>query len=84
MSRAPHRHSGLSPIALALAMAFSAATLGCRGGSGVSVGSEVIGNENGSEPINDQEAVEYNKAIVRCYKTGGTRVVKILGILRCY
>jgi hypothetical protein len=47
-------------------------------------GGNVPGNENGSEPINDSEASEYKKAIVRCYKTGGTRVVKILGELRCY
>lgn len=46
--------------------------------------SSVSGNETGSEPVNDQEANEYKKAIVRCYKTGGTRVVKIMGNLRCY
>ena len=44
----------------------------------------VSGNEGGSEPINDAETQEYKKAIVRCYKTGGTRVVKIMGELRCY
>lgn len=44
----------------------------------------VAGNEEGSQPVNDQEANEYKKAIVRCYKTGGTRVVKIMGNLRCY
>ncbi len=49
------------------------------GGSG-----GVVGNENGSEPINDKESLEYKKAIVRCYKTGGNRVVKIMGELRCY
>jgi len=47
-------------------------------------GNSIPGNENGSEPINDQEATEYKKAIVRCYKTGGTRVVKVMGELRCY
>ncbi len=46
--------------------------------------SGVAGNEHGSEPINDKEALEYNKAVVRCYKTGGSRVVKIMGELRCY
>ena len=32
---------------------------------------------------NDQ-AIEYQKSINRCTKTGGTRVVKIKGELRCY
>lgn len=44
----------------------------------------VVGNEGGSAPINDQEKLEYEKAVVRCLKTGGTRVVKIMGSLRCY
>lgn len=45
---------------------------------------QVAGNERGSEPINENEANEYKKAVMRCYKTGGTRVVKIMGELRCY
>lgn len=53
--------------------------LSCASGGGT-----VAGNENGSEPINDKESLEYKKAIVRCYKTGGNRVVKIMGELRCY
>ena len=44
----------------------------------------VAGNENGSDPINNAEANEYKKAVVRCYKMGGTRVVKIMDQLRCY
>jgi hypothetical protein len=44
----------------------------------------VPGNENGSTPASEGEAVEYKKAINRCYKSGGTRVVKIMGELRCY
>ena len=44
----------------------------------------ITGNEKGSEPINDAEATEYQRAIVRCYKTGGSRIVKIMGELRCY
>jgi hypothetical protein len=51
----------------------------CQGG-----GSNVPGNENGSEPINAAESNEYKKAVVRCYKMGGTRVVKIMDQLRCY
>ena len=46
--------------------------------------SGVPGNENGSAPLNGKEEQEYKKAIVRCYKTGGTRVVKVMGQLRCY
>ena len=44
----------------------------------------MAGNELGSEPVNDQEVIKYRQAIVRCYKTGGTRVVKIRGKLRCF
>ncbi len=44
----------------------------------------VAGNENGSEPINEQEQWEYQKAVNRCHRTGGTRVVKIKGELKCY
>lgn len=47
-------------------------------------GGLVSGNEDGSAPINEQETVQYQKAINRCYKTGGTRVVKIEGKLRCF
>jgi hypothetical protein len=59
---------------------FFGLTVSCASGGGGSVS----GNETGSEPINDKEALEYKKAVVRCYKTGGTRVVKIMGELRCY
>lgn len=52
--------------------------VGCASGGGV------VGNEGGSQPINDQEGREYQKAINRCYKTGGTRIVKIEGKLRCF
>jgi len=45
---------------------------------------DVLGNEGGSTPVNDNEAAEYKKAIIRCYKTGGTRIVKIMGTLKCY
>ena len=44
----------------------------------------VPGNENGSTPVSEGETTEYKKAINRCYKSGGTRVVKIMGELRCY
>ena len=45
---------------------------------------DVRGNDNGSVPVNENEAIEYQKAINRCTRTGGTRVVKIKGELRCY
>lgn len=38
----------------------------------------------GSEPINAAEAREYKRALLRCHKTGGSRIVKIMGKLRCY
>ena len=44
----------------------------------------VAGNEGGSIPLNETETIEYKQAINRCYKIGGTRVVKIMGELRCY
>lgn len=44
----------------------------------------IPGNENGSIPTSEGETIEYKKAINRCYKSGGTRVVKIMGELRCY
>lgn len=53
----------------------------CAGGGG---GGSVSGNEKGSEPVNSKEAVEYQNAVNRCYRTGGTRVVKVMGELRCY
>jgi len=49
----------------------------CQGGG-------IAGNDSGSDPLNEQETVEYKKALVRCYKTGGNRIVKIMGELRCY
>jgi hypothetical protein len=53
-------------------------------GGCVSSSLHVPGNDEGSKPLNDQEAMDYKRAILRCYKTGGTRVVKIEGNLRCF
>ena len=64
-------------MSLVVLMAISACST--SSGSG-----EVRGNDNGSVPVNENEAVEYQKAINRCTRTGGTRVVKIKGELRCY
>lgn len=51
----------------------------CQSGPG-----QVLGNDEGSSPVNDGEVVEYKKAVARCHKTGGTRIVKIKGELRCF
>lgn len=45
---------------------------------------QVISNEEGSEPINEVEQREYMKAIRRCHKMGGSRIVKVQGELRCF
>ncbi len=63
---------------LMIVLSGSACSTGGGGSGGVS------GNDGGSEPVNSQEALDYKKAVVRCYKTGGTRVVKIMGTLKCY
>lgn len=47
-------------------------------------GSGVRGNEGGSTPISNEESREYQTELLRCYKTGGSRIVKIEGELRCY
>ena len=66
----------LSAFFLSLMTLFS----GCQSmGPGV-----VQGNENGSLPISEQEAFDMQKAVNRCQRSGGTRVVKIRGELRCY
>ena len=52
--------------------------------AGVSGPGHVMGNEKGSAPANNAEVPEYKKAVLRCYKSGGSRVVKIEGRLRCY
>lgn len=70
-------------IASVLLVSLGAVALSSCQSSGSGTGA-ISGNENGSEPANNSETNEYKKAIVRCYKTGGTRVVKIMGQLRCY
>ena len=56
---------------------------GCQTGGG-SGARPVAGNEGGTEPVNEQESYELQKAVNRCHRTGGTRVVKIKGELKCY
>ncbi len=54
--------------------------ISCAGGSG-----GVHSDENSSStPVNHKEEVQYKQALIRCHKTGGTRIVKINGVLRCF
>ncbi len=54
------------------------AAYACAGGSS-------IHEEHGSSsPINHDEDVAYKQALIRCHKTGGTRIVKINNKLRCF
>ena len=45
---------------------------------------DLSANEGGSTPVSEDEAVQYKKALLRCYKSGGSRVVKMMGELRCF
>ena len=59
-----------------------ASLVSCANGGGG--GGHLSGNEGGSEPVNERESYEMQKAVNRCHRTGGTRVVKIKGELKCY
>ena len=48
------------------------------------LGASVSGNAGGSDPVNEAESREYKRAILKCYKTGGSRIVKVEGRLMCY
>lgn len=52
--------------------------LGCSHDSGSGMSTE------SSTPMNAREELQYHQALVRCAKTGGTRIVKIRSELRCY
>jgi hypothetical protein len=41
-------------------------------------------NNEGSAPINREEIRAYSAQVIRCYKMGGTRIVKIDNFLRCF
>lgn len=66
----------MRPIFFAMTILFCLHLTACQSG--------VSGNEGGSEPVNEQEQWEYQKAVNRCHRTGGTRIVKIKGELKCY
>lgn len=67
-------------MAFALILCTQSFMLACAGGGG----SGLTGNTGGSEPVNPSEENEYKRAILKCHKTGGSRVVKIEGQLKCY
>lgn len=56
------------------------------GGGGTSNRSTagIHGGGESSSPINPAEDRDYKRALLKCYKTGGSRIVKIQGKLRCY
>lgn len=60
-------------------LVLSALLMGCQS---VGFGGEI--GEGSSEPTNHSEEVAYKRALLKCYKTGGQRVVKIQGQLLCY
>jgi len=53
----------------------------CAGGGR---GGGFHGSDEGSNPVNSKEVIMYKQALIRCHKTGGTRIVKINGTLRCF
>jgi len=67
---------------LALQLIATLSLTACAGMGGG--GGHSNANENGSSPINTTEERDYKRAISKCYKTGGSRVVKIEGQLKCY
>lgn len=71
-------------LVLPLLTSFCLSMQSCAGGSGSGGGGSVSGNDNGSAPINAEEERAYKRAVVKCYKTGGSRVVKVEGRLQCY
>ncbi len=64
----------LASLQLAVILSLTA----CAGGS------TTKGNDGGSAPINEGEEREYKRAVNKCYKTGGSRVVKVEGKLLCF
>jgi hypothetical protein len=67
-------------VRLAVAGILAASTLAVSACSTL----QVAGNEEGSLPANENEQRDYMKAVRRCHKMGGSRVVKIQGELRCF
>jgi hypothetical protein len=59
---------------------------GCQSGGGGGFGgsSQSQNSLGGTEPINQKEQLQYQKSLLKCVKSGGSRIVKIEGDLRCY
>jgi hypothetical protein len=74
----------LACLLLSSFMLVSCQSSGSGGGGGGGGSGMVSGNEGGSEPVNENEGYEMQKAVNRCHRTGGTRVVKIKGELKCF
>lgn len=69
-------HSALSSLCLTLLFGFGPlGSFSCVGGHG---------QDSSSQALNDDEELAYKRAMLRCHKTGGSRVVKIEGNLRCF
>lgn len=41
-------------------------------------------NSGGTEPRDDKEALKYRRELLKCYKSGGSRIVMIQQQLVCY
>lgn len=74
-----------------LLVSFSLVLSACQSGGGGGVGGQPSGSKAGihaggesSKPTNAEEETAYKRALLKCYKTGGSRIVKIEGKLRCY
>ena len=69
---------------------FALTAAGCQSGGGGGMGGSgrsnagIHGGGESSSPINPAEEQAYKRALLKCYKTGGSRIVKIEGKLRCY
>ena len=71
-------------LQLILSLGFSVTSCMGGGAGGSGGGSFSQNSESGSSPINATEERDYKRAINKCYKTGGSRVVKVEGQLMCY
>ena len=80
------RHA-MKPIFVMFVLLASVASLSSCSTSGngiLDVGVDISGNEGGSKALNSREGYELQREVNRCHRTGGTRVVKIKGELKCY
>ena len=70
-----HARGSLGTWACALMMVGSLHIAGCQ--------TNDLGTGS-TEPLNDAEKLDYHRALNRCLKSGGSRIVKVLNQLRCY